>query len=363
MQQGKILIVGQGICGTVISSLCFQLNIPFHVIDHPPSGSASIPAAGIINPVVFKRMLPGWMIESLVPEAFEYYQNMEAVLKKNFFHPCGIVKVIANENENLLWINATSNPSLSGIIAQEPLPLPELSGLLQPHHSLRLIQKAGWVDAPLFLATWKKFLQQNHLLTEELFDYRQIKNIGQSKLSYHKDDYDRIIFCEGNGVVKNPWFSNLPWVPTKGDLLVIQPEKKLPEQHIINRNGFLLPLGNDNRWLAGSTYHWNDLSPLPSTNGEEEVVEKIKKIIDVNFKVLEHWCGIRPGVTDRRPILGKHPLHPQLQIFNGMGTKGFLLAPGLAKKYLMNMDLPSECRPDRFAPKQNRQANVNQKSK
>lgn len=351
MQKLKTLIVGQGICGTVLSALCFELNIPFQVIDHPQKGSASIPAAGIINPVVFKRMLPGWMAETLIPEAFEYYENMQKILKKDFFHPRGIIKIVANENENLLWLSGEANPVLKNFLSIDALALPELSAILQPHHSLRLIKKAGWVDAPMFLSGWREFLQKKNLLSEEIFDYHQMKTTDHQSILYQNREFDRVIFCEGNGVVNNPWFSHMPWVPTKGDLLVIEPEKTIPDQYILNRNGFLLPMGNNNRWLAGSTYHWNDLSSLPGENGRNEVIEKIKKIIQIDFKIVEHWCGIRPGVTDRRPIVGKHQQFPQIQIFNGMGTKGFLLAPGLAKQFLLNRELPADCRPDRFESK------------
>ena len=35
-------------------------------------------------------------------------------------------------------------------------------------------------------------------------------------------------------------------------------------------------------------------------------------------------------VKDRRPLIGLHPKHPQLAVFNGMGTKAVMLAPYFA---------------------------------
>jgi glycine oxidase len=352
MNAGSVLIVGQGICGTVLSSLCFQNNIPFHVIDHPSNGSASIPAAGIINPVVFKRMLPGWMVESLLPKAFEYYSAMEKLLNDTFFHTSGILKIISNENENLLWAKGKSNDALYPFLSKTDLINPELSEVLATHHSLKLIKKAGWVDAPKFLSLWRIFLKEKKLLSESIFDYTQLTINHHQTITYKNITYHNIVFCEGNSVIKNPWFNHLPWVPTKGDLLLIKTEKKIPSNYVLNRNGFLLPMEAENLWLAGSTYHWDDQSPFPSSKGREEIINKIKKIIAVNFEIIDHWCGIRPGVTDRRPILGKHHLYPQINIFNGMGTKGFLLAPGLAEMLLSNTSLPLDCLPDRFVKSQ-----------
>ena len=352
MNSGTVLIVGQGICGTVLSSLCFQNKIPFHVIDHPSNGSASIPAAGIINPVVFKRMLPGWMVESLLPIAFEYYSAMEKILNDTFFYPTGILKIISNENENILWAKGESNDTLSLFLSKNDVVNPALSEVLTTHHSLKLIKKAGWVDAPKFLSLWRKFLTQNQHITESVFDYNQLIINQNQTVTYKNHTYNNIVFCEGNSVIKNPWFNHLPWVPTKGDLLLIKTEKKIPTNFVLNRNGFLIPMETEHLWLAGSTYHWDDQSPLPSAKGREEIINKIKKIIAVNFEIIDHWCGIRPGVTDRRPILGKHHLHPQINIFNGMGTKGFLLAPGLAEMLLSNTPLPLDCLPDRFVKSQ-----------
>jgi glycine oxidase len=40
---------------------------------------------------------------------------------------------------------------------------------------------------------------------------------------------------------------------------------------------------------------------------------------------------MRPTTHDRRPILGAHPKHPSVIIFNGLGTKGVSLAPHFSK--------------------------------
>ena len=45
--------------------------------------------------------------------------------------------------------------------------------------------------------------------------------------------------------------------------------------------------------------------------------------------------GIRPTIKDRRPLLGKHPEYTNVSILNGLGTRGIILAPGLAK-YLLD---------------------------
>ena len=38
-------------------------------------------------------------------------------------------------------------------------------------------------------------------------------------------------------------------------------------------------------------------------------------------------AGVRPTVSDRRPLLGTHPSQKNAHIFNGLGTKGVMIAP------------------------------------
>jgi glycine/D-amino acid oxidase-like deaminating enzyme len=57
---------------------------------------------------------------------------------------------------------------------------------------------------------------------------------------------------------------------------------------------------------------------------------QLKEILQVPFKVLDHKVGIRPTVKDRRPLLGMHMEHKRLGIFNGLGTRGVMLAPYFA---------------------------------
>ena len=59
-------------------------------------------------------------------------------------------------------------------------------------------------------------------------------------------------------------------------------------------------------------------------------MENLKNLISCNFDVIEHRAGVRPTVKDRRPLIGTHPKHKILHIFNGLGTRGIMIAPELA---------------------------------
>ncbi|HNS43565.1 MAG TPA: hypothetical protein PKN22_12475, partial [Taishania sp.] len=77
------------------------------------------------------------------------------------------------------------------------------------------------------------------------------------------------------------------------------------------------------------------------------LLEHLTCLTDQPVEVLDQIAGIRPTTVDRRPLMGLHPEFNKLAVFNGLGAKGFLLAPLLSKEmcaYLLEgKDLDKEC--------------------
>lgn len=91
-----------------------------------------------------------------------------------------------------------------------------------------------------------------------------------------------------------------------------------------------MPLGND-LFKVGATYNWKDKTDVPTEEGKAELIERIKEIIDCDFEIVSHFGGVRPTVKDRRPIIGTHDVYKSLHILNGLGTRGVMLGPAMAK--------------------------------
>src|SRR5690606_14278071 len=71
-----------------------------------------------------------------------------------------------------------------------------------------------------------------------------------------------------------------------------------------------------------------------SQAGLNELQTKLKEMVNCNFSVLKQEAGVRPSSIDRRPIIGAHPKHKNLYVFNGLGTKGVMLAPFFASNFV-----------------------------
>ena len=194
------------------------------------------------------------------------------------------------------------------------------------------IRQSGLVNVPGLLHAVKEKISSsphadflsvplNYENIRVMNDHVQV-NAGGISLAFQK-----LVFCEGYQIYRNPFFHGLPVIPVKGELL----EVEIPGagfRHIILDGGFILPLGGD-RYLAGSNYERGIRDSSASANGKESVEGKLKKMLLGEFRIMNHRAGIRPTTPDRRPLLGVHPEMESLFVLNGMGTKGVLLSPYL----------------------------------
>ena len=66
---------------------------------------------------------------------------------------------------------------------------------------------------------------------------------------------------------------------------------------------------------------------------------------DMPFEVLDHRAAVRPVIDAGYPVLGRHPAHPQRAYFNGLGSKGSLLAPFFANQLAAHLCGEGEIEP------------------
>ena len=116
-----------------------------------------------------------------------------------------------------------------------------------------------------------------------------------------------------------------------------------------------MPIG-DNYYKVGATFNHVDKTSIPSVEGREELVAKLKKVLAVPYTIVDQAAGIRPAVKDRRPMVGVHPQFNNLAVLNGLGTRGVMISPTIAKNLFYHLEagehLDSEIDIKRFNQKQ-----------
>ena len=93
---------------------------------------------------------------------------------------------------------------------------------------------------------------------------------------------------------------------------------------------FVVPLGTD-LYKVGATYNWSDKTNDPTEDAKNELLKDLRELVTCDFDVIEHRAGVRPTVKDRKPLVGTHPDFNTLHVLNGLGTRGVMLAPAMAK--------------------------------
>ncbi|WP_319590537.1 FAD-dependent oxidoreductase [uncultured Draconibacterium sp.] len=324
MKKIEVLIVGQGLAGTLLAFELHLAGVSVRIVNNPQKSTATRVAAGMVNPLVFKRMTKSWMVDELLPVMKKRYRVLEELLGERFYFNLPMIKPLS-EQETALWHERKSDEKFAPFINEicESSPVDRVF----ESHAYGIVKGSGYLKTGLFLDAAKRFFQQKGMLIEADFSVQE--NDFENRV-FQNIQFNKIVFCEGHYLKTHPLFDFIRLQPAKGEVLQIY-APDLSEEYIINRRVFVLPIG-DHRFKVGSTYEWKDLTDIPTEDGKNSIVDRLKDLIHVDFSIEQHWAGVRPTVIDRRPVLGKHPQHEHVFVFNGLGTKGVMLAPYFANE-------------------------------
>lgn len=315
------LIVGGGISGLNLQYELDRRGATSICIDQPKANASTNIAAGIVNPIAGKFFTLTWRANDFFPTLSSYYGKLEELCSASFFHAKDLIRVFASAGEQNIWLSKAKQARYLPYCSFDPNGISELNS---PFGILN-IRGGGYLDTSEFIPALKAYLNKKQVSIAEDFDHNKLN----FKTKRYKDiEYGSVIFCEGYKVVQNPYFNFLPFTPNKGELIEIY-APKLKLETIAVGGTFILPLG-DGRFKVGATYEHQYLDMLPSDKNREYLLERLDKMLQVDYEVVDQWAGIRPAVKDRRPILGKHPEYSNMYIFNGLGSKGVSMAPQLA---------------------------------
>jgi glycine oxidase len=323
MNKEKVLIAGGGLAGICIAYQLLKNKVPFLIVDKGINLSSSI-AAGLINPIVFRRMLKSWRVDDFLPYAINFYANTGELINDIFLHFLPLRRGFAHLQEAESWESKQYTPEYSdylSIISEDD----KTNNSILNNFGSGIVKQSGYVNTAAFLEKSISLFKSLDSYLQKEYAY---SDFNLEKNTFQNTKYEKIIFCEGFHGLGNPWFNHLPLQATKGQTLTIK-SLEIDHTEILNRKCFILPIG-ENKFKVGATYEWNDIDPSITDQGLKSLEQDINQLIDKKYEIIDQEAGIRPTVKDRRPLLGQHPLHKDVYIFNGLGTKGYLMAPLLA---------------------------------
>lgn len=321
-----VLIVGQGIAGTAIHHALSTRGIRAVVADIGLTGASSKVAAGIINPITGSNYVLSWNFATLLDHLVPFYRSLEDKLGAGLLTSLSLYRylpILKDVNNWLYRSDQAGNEAYYG----------ELKTGLEFYPAERSQEVFGTVanayrcDLNLLLTLYRNWLRENNLLVNEVFYYQDMK-VTKDTIRWKNAMFSHVIFCEGNRVVSNPYFSYLPVKGLKGEALLVR-SKSEQSQTMLKRKGMMSPFAEGIDWY-GATLTNTFENDGPTDEGFRELEVKYMNDFGVVPDVVQHLAGIRPTVPDRKPLVGVHPQFNGLAILNGLGTKGASLAPWVA---------------------------------
>ena len=248
----------------------------------------------------------------------------EEISGKKLFHPLETLRLFDGDKQSAKFHN--KREQLAGWVRDA-----EIADLEKWNaaHGGFIMKNGGWLDSKTYLQVVRKLLAGRYRV--DAFSEKDLVYI-EGGVSWKEITAKRVILCQGaRAFTEKGLFSSLNHRSAKGEILTVK-IPKADQGKIINRNGWLIPIGNE-RWRVGANYEWEDMDGKITQAGRDEIERKLRNLTDKSFEVIEHCAGVRPIMRKSQPYVGHHPHHPEVSFFNGLGSKGVTTAPSVARHF------------------------------
>ena len=352
-----VVVVGRGLAGALVAWKFAERGCRISWWGDGESGASRV-AAGMFNPVSFRRVVEVWNASAHVASMRSTLLAMEETfgMQGALMHDVPVVKVFANDAYRQTWNDrwATGHGVTQWAERSQRAEALAITSLHAPH-GVGKVHAAGWVDVPALLDAMEAHVAANHTLVDSIWRVEDGLPNGA----------DAVVDCRGVGAAKELSEVGLEVNPNHGDVLTMSTDAEAVQTrgHNVNNGKWLLPMRQqDGRqwWRLGATYSWDKLTPAPHAPAASALKEHMAGTFQgeasaswAEARVEAHQAGLRPASPDRRPMVGPWPGKSEgVLMLNGLGTRGVLVGPAAAESlvnfWLDDTPISPEMRPDRF---------------
>jgi len=310
--RAPLLIVGQGLAGTVLGHACERAGIEFEMADAGHATAASRVGAGIINPITGQRIVKSQGIDALRAPALRMYRELETVLGVSLVRVMRVRRLFRDDGERRVFAEKAARGELA--------PYAKADGGGADAEGF-WIEGALRIDTAALIAAARARWLRAGILREE-----------RVVLAEALAEYETVIACTGADEA-GAW-GGVRCVRASGHILRITVAGLTPDV-ILNGGHWVLPT-EPGEARVGATYVRDGAGDAGEARAELErsATELLGAAV---FSVLAQEAGQRVTTADRQPITGRDPGERRLGIFNGLGSKGTLLAPWLAEQWVRHL--------------------------
>ncbi|MFM2216662.1 MAG: Glycine oxidase [Planctomycetota bacterium] len=367
-----LIVLGGGIAGCCMAWESIRRNRRIALVDLPTPSTSSRVAAGLITPITGNRLASSWDFQPFFSSANHFYPYAQSNSDTSFWSTKPALRIFLSQEESELfarkWENTDSSPGENqqhGITAKR-LPPNYFAPIHAPFGGFSM-EPAARLDTEAFLKATHSYLHQRQWLFTSHIDLNSDVIATQEgfELPSLKIQSKHLCLALGAAPCPTSLFPPLPLHPARGDILeILLPPSlnspaslspTLPLESVIHRDAWLVPLAS-NSFLLGATYDRHNLNATTdSTTGlfaRQELLNRVNQWFPNPYpspsiqpieessiinhypidekSIINHRAAVRPASYDRHPLIGPHLNNPNLLCFNGLGSKGSLMAPKLA---------------------------------
>ena len=289
-----------------------------------------------MNPITGKWMTKLDGIDSMLAQANFFYKNIEKKLETLILKPLPIRRYFLSEEDLSRAQRKIKNLKYKDYIKSILKPGSKENGIIDLNGSM-LIKEGQWLNVPKYLDESKQYFIRKNQFSKEKFSFKKLIKIGNSSWNYKNIITVNIIFCQGIHIHSNPFFKNFPIKAIRGDILTLKiPELKLPFGlyqkkrwlHSINLSDNIEPI-----YRFGANYIEQDLKSFSLEKSKASLINILKDITRSPFELISQESGYRPTTENSKPVILRHPKYKSIFAINGLGSRGTLYSPYLARQF------------------------------
>lgn len=340
MKSVDLLIVGCGLAGSAIAWQAHRKGLSIAIVDRNERQSCSMVAAGLVTPITGSRAAASWEWELFFSEASQFYPWIEEQLQGRFWYSEPAIRFFLSEMERTQfeskWFTRASAEPITPTAL--PMEIESLRGINAPWGGC-CMSPAARLDTLAYLSKTREFFKNREAYYECDVDCDSIVDNGSHvQLSSIGVRADAVILCQGVESRKNQWFAELPLHPARGDILTLEKPSHVQIERVLHHDVWVVPT-MDGKLKIGATYDRHTLDGIVDDRPQvlswkAELIRRWEGVFSGAIQstiVLDHQAAVRPASYDRHPLIGRHITSSRVFCLNGLGSKGTLMAPALAR--------------------------------
>ena len=351
-QSYDTLIVGGGLAGACAALHLSRTRRVLLLEADQPASQASGAAAGLVNPLMGRRPRLAWRL----PEALDaLHATLKATNAMTLFRGGGVLRpAVSDEHARHFKEAAADHPGeanwLDAATVKERYPSVYAEG------GALFVKSGGAVNVPRMV----------NVLLEAARNHGADVRVGTRVTGWREDEdaayveaeqagqpvhfsAQRMLLALGADYAQHDELNALALQSIKGQTVRAKRPPQLNQLPFLSGSGYVVP--EQDALIVGSSYEHDYVDLTPSSEQTKKIIEKAARMLPLlkEAPVLEERAGARVKVLNSRyPMLGPLPGRRNVWVFTGLGSKGLLMGPLLARElpdYLDNPDsLPNEVR-------------------